>query len=148
MGVEIEILREASDELVTALGRLLPQLSTTAKAPDREAIARLLTFEANTVLGARLQGRLVGTLTLITFPLPSGVRARIEDVVVDEGARGQGVAAALTDRALQLAREMGARTVDLTSRPSREAANRLYERAGFQRRDSTLYRLELDPAGP
>ncbi|MFF3671851.1 GNAT family N-acetyltransferase [Microtetraspora malaysiensis] len=64
------------------------------------------------------------------------------------GARGRGVAAALTDKALQLAGEMGARTVDLTSRPSREAANRLYERAGFQRRDSTVYRLELDPAGP
>ncbi|WP_067142690.1 GNAT family N-acetyltransferase [Microtetraspora malaysiensis] len=148
MGVEIEILREASDDLVTALGRLLPQLSTTAKALDRETVARLLAFEANTVLGARLQGRLVGTLTLVTFPLPSGVRARIEDVVVDEGARGRGVAAALTDKALQLAGEMGARTVDLTSRPSREAANRLYERAGFQRRDSTVYRLELDPAGP
>ncbi|MFI7043913.1 GNAT family N-acetyltransferase [Streptosporangium sandarakinum] len=148
MDVEIEILREASDEVVAALGLLLPQLSATAGAPDREAVARLLAFEANTVLAARLRGRIVGTLTLVAFPLPSGLRARIEDVVVDQAARGRGVAAALTDTALELARRMGARTVDLTSRPSREAANRLYERAGFRRRDSAVYRFELDPAGP
>ncbi|MFI7641143.1 GNAT family N-acetyltransferase [Nonomuraea sp. NPDC049400] len=144
MGVDIEIIREASDDVVAALGRLLPQLSTTAKALDREAVARLLAFESNTVLAARVQGQIVGTLTLVTFPLPSGLRARVEDVVVDETARGQGVAAALTDRALELARETGARTVDLTSRPSREAANRLYERVGFQRRNSIVYRFVLD----
>ncbi|MEV4114281.1 GNAT family N-acetyltransferase [Nonomuraea sp. NPDC049695] len=141
MSVEIEIVREASDDVVAALSRLLPQLSTTAEALDREAVRRLLAFESNTVLVARVQGQIVGTLTLVTFPLPSGLRARVEDVVVDEAARGQGVAAALTDKALELARESGARTVDLTSRPSREAANRLYERAGFRRRESIVYRF-------
>ncbi|MEU7899230.1 GNAT family N-acetyltransferase [Nonomuraea sp. NPDC049152] len=144
MSVEIEIVREASDDVVAALSRLLPQLSTTAKALDREAVGRLLAFESNTVLAARVQGRIVGTLTLVIFPLPSGLRARVEDVVVDEAARGRGVAAALTDKALALAKEVGARTVDLTSRPSREAANRLYERAGFQRRESIVYRFLLD----
>ncbi|MEV0228133.1 GNAT family N-acetyltransferase [Nonomuraea sp. NPDC050786] len=144
MSVEIEIVREASNDVVAALGQLLPQLSTTAKALDREAVGRLLTFEANTVLVARVQGRIVGTLTLVIFPLPSGLRARVEDVVVDKAARGQGIAAALTDEALALARKSGVRTVDLTSRPSREAANRLYERAGFQRRESIVYRFTLD----
>lgn len=75
------------------------------------------------------------------FPIPTGLRAWIEDVVVDEGARGQGVGAALTQAAVRLAREAGARTVDLTSRPAREAANRLYERLGFRLRDSNVYRL-------
>jgi ribosomal protein S18 acetylase RimI-like enzyme len=144
MSIEIEIVREASDEVVAAFDLLLPQLSTTAKALDRDAVARLVDFGANTMLVARLQGRIVGTLTLVCFPLPSGIRARIEDVVVDESARGRGVAAALTDRALELARQRGARTVDLTSRPSREAANRLYERAGFRRRESMVYRFVLD----
>ncbi|MFI7617287.1 GNAT family N-acetyltransferase [Nonomuraea terrae] len=146
MSVEVEIAREAAPDVVAALGRLLPQLSTTAKALDHEAVARLLAFSSNTVLIARVQGEIVGTLTLVTFPLPSGLRARIEDVVVDERARGRGVAAALTDRALALARQAGARTVDLTSRPSRQAANRLYERAGFHRRDSIVYRFVLDAA--
>ncbi len=78
----------------------------------------------NTVLVARSQGEIVGTLTLVVFPIPSGLRGRIEDVVVDETGRGQGVGVALTQAALGLARDHGARTVDLTSRPSREAANR------------------------
>ncbi|PZG21203.1 GNAT family N-acetyltransferase [Nonomuraea aridisoli] len=148
MSVEVEIAREATPDVVAALGRLLPQLSTTAKALDQEAVARLLAFASNTVLVARVRGEIVGTLTLVTFPLPSGLRARVEDVVVDERARGRGVAAALTGRALALAREAGARTVDLTSRPSRHAANRLYERAGFRRRDSVVYRFVLDGHGP
>ncbi|OUC97874.1 GNAT family N-acetyltransferase [Streptosporangium minutum] len=144
MTIEIELVQEATDEVVAAFERLLPQLSTTPKPLDRDSVARLVTFDANTVLVARVRGTIAGTLTLVTFPLPSGVRARIEDVVVDETARGQGVAAALTDKALELARKAGARTVDLTSRPSRQAANRLYERAGFQRRESLVYRFALD----
>ncbi|MER6947084.1 GNAT family N-acetyltransferase [Nonomuraea sp. NPDC000554] len=145
MTVEIEILREASDEAVAAFGRLLPQLSATAATVDREALARLVACDTTTVLVARLHGQIVGSLTLVAFPLPSGLRARVEDVVVDEVARGQGVAAALLDKAVELAGRAGARTVDLTSRPSREAANRLYERVGFRRRESTVYRFV--PAG-
>ncbi|MFF4773335.1 GNAT family N-acetyltransferase [Microtetraspora fusca] len=144
MTIEIELVQEATNEVVAAFERLVPQLSTSAKPLDRDSVARLVTFEANTVLVARIEGEIVGTLTLVAFPLPSGLRARIEDVVVDESARGQGVAAALTDKALELARKAGARTVDLTSRPSRQAANRLYERAGFQRRESLVYRFALD----
>ncbi|MEU7000195.1 GNAT family N-acetyltransferase [Nonomuraea sp. NPDC046570] len=144
MGVEVEIVSEVSEEVVGAFGRLLPQLSVGAKALDREAVARLVAFDANIVLVARVGGQIVGTLTLVVFPLPSGVRARVEDVVVDEVARGQGVAAALTDKALELAGEAGARTVDLTSRPSRETANRLYERVGFRRRESLVYRFVLE----
>jgi ribosomal protein S18 acetylase RimI-like enzyme len=144
MGVEIEVVREASDEMVAAFGRLLPQLSGSAVPPDRGTLSRLVAHEANTVLVARVQGRIVGTLTLVVFPVLSGLRARIEDVVVDEGARGHGVGAALTEEALWLAQGAGARTVDLTSRPSREAANRLYERLGFRARESRVYRFAVD----
>jgi ribosomal protein S18 acetylase RimI-like enzyme len=79
-------------------------------------------------------------LTLVTFPIPTGLRAWIEDVVVDETARGQGVGAALTEEAVRRARTVGARTVDLTSRPTRQAANRLYERLGFELRETNAYR--------
>ncbi|MGW2395896.1 GNAT family N-acetyltransferase [Kitasatospora sp. NPDC001664] len=140
MSVLVDIAREADGELVEAFARLLPQLSGSAEPLDREAVAGLLACSANTVLLARLDGRIVGTLTLVLLPLPSGLRARIEDVVVDAGARGHGVGTALTAEAVRLAEEGGARTVDLTSRPSRAAANRLYERAGFEVRGSVVYR--------
>lgn len=143
MSVEVAVVREANDELVEACARLLPQLSSTAVPLDREAVGRLLASDANTVLVARVEGEAVGMLTLVMFPLPSGVRARIEDVVVDEAARGLGIGGALTEEALRLADAAGARTVDLTSRPSRQAANRLYERLGFEARDSKVYRFVL-----
>ncbi|MEU2285132.1 GNAT family N-acetyltransferase [Streptomyces sp. NPDC013178] len=144
MDVRVDIVREASQELVDAFGRLLPQLSSTAKPLDREAVERMVTCDANTVLVARASGTILGTLTLVMLPLPSGLRARIEDVVVDGAARGRGVAGLLTQEALRVAREAGARTVDLTSRPDRAAANRLYERLGFRARQSTVYRFPLD----
>lgn len=141
MSVEVVVVRAADDELVAAFARLLPQLSSTAGALDRDAVGRLLGCNANTLLAARVEGTVVGLLTLVLLPLPSGLRARIEDVVVDEAARGHGVGGALTEEALRLAAEAGARTVDLTSRPSRPAANRLYERLGFEARDSRVYRF-------
>ncbi|MER5699006.1 GNAT family N-acetyltransferase [Streptomyces mirabilis] len=144
MDVRVEIIRAASQELVDAFDRLLPQLSSTAKPLDYEALDRMVTCDANTVLVARTPDSIVGTLTLVLLPLPSGLRARVEDVVVDGAARGQGVAGLLTQEALRLAWEAGARTVDLTSRPDRAAANRLYERLGFQVRQSTVYRFAID----
>src|SRR5579859_1070445 len=145
VAVNVEVLNEVTEETVKAFARLLPQLSRSAPPLDKAGIARVAGSGPSTVLVARSEsGEIVGTLTLVVFPIPTGLRAWIEDVVVDEAARGQGAGAALTQEALRLAREMGARTVDLTSRPSREAAGRLYERLGFQRRDSRLYRFTLD----
>ncbi|WP_432075611.1 N-acetyltransferase family protein [Streptomyces wuyuanensis] len=143
MSVDVAVVREANDESVAAFARLLPQLSSTADVLDHVAVRRLLSCDANTVLMARVEGSVVGMLTLVVFPLPSGLRARIEDVVVDEAARGLGVGGALTEEALRLAEAAGARTVDLTSRPSRAAANRLYERLGFEARGSKIYRFVL-----
>ncbi|MEU6501059.1 GNAT family N-acetyltransferase [Streptomyces californicus] len=143
MSVETEVIREATDEVVEAFARLLPQLSSTAQSLDRTAVERLTLASTNTLLVPRIEGVVVATLTLVVSPLPSGLRARIEDVVVDSAARGHGVSTVLIDKALELAAHAGARTVDLTSRPSREAANRLYERAGFRRRESTVRRVTL-----
>ncbi|MGW0579839.1 GNAT family N-acetyltransferase [Streptomyces sp. NPDC002920] len=96
----MEIAREASHELVGAFGRLLPQLSSTAEPLDYEAVDRLVTCDANTVLIAGASERIVGTLTLVLLPLPSGLRARIEDVVVDDDARGQVFGGFLIQQAL------------------------------------------------
>jgi ribosomal protein S18 acetylase RimI-like enzyme len=141
--VQVEVLDKVTGEVVEAFGRLLPQLSRSAPPLGQAELEAVVGCPANTVLIARTGGRITGTTTLVMFPLPTGLRAWIEDVVVDEAARGQGAGDAMTREALRLAREAGARTVDLTSRPAREAAGRLYERAGFTLRDSRLYRYSF-----
>jgi ribosomal protein S18 acetylase RimI-like enzyme len=138
--VQVEVLGKVTDEVVEAFGRLLPQLSGSAPPLDRAALENIVASPASTVLIARSAGAIVGSLTLAMFPLPTGLRAWIEDVVVDESARGQGAGGTLLLAALRQATAAGARTVDLTSRPSRAAAGRLYERAGFVLRDSRVYR--------
>jgi ribosomal protein S18 acetylase RimI-like enzyme len=138
--IGIEVLGDVTDEVIEAFGRLLPQLSTSSKPLDAAALEAMVASPAVTVLLARSGDQIIGSLTLAMFPAPTGLRAWIEDVVVDESARGQGIGARLTEEALRLAGAAGARTVDLTTRPAREAAGRLYERAGFKQRDSRLYR--------
>ena len=140
------MVREVTGEVAAAMRHLLPQLSASAAPPDQAAVQRIVSSEAITLLAARLDGQIVGLLTLAMFPIPTGFRAWIEDVIVDEAARGQGIGEALTKMALDLAAGAGARTVDLTSRPSREAAGRLYERVGFAERSTRIYRYTFGPA--
>jgi ribosomal protein S18 acetylase RimI-like enzyme len=142
--VEVEVITEVTDELVAAFGRLVPQLSRSAPPLTKEALAAMVRHDAITLLVARLDGEVAGTLTLVMFPIPTGLRAWIEDVVVDENARRTGTGQALSEAAVRIAQEAGARTVDLTSRPSREAAGRLYERIGFVQRDSRVYRYAVE----
>jgi ribosomal protein S18 acetylase RimI-like enzyme len=142
--LRIELPNEPSDELVEAFRRLTPQLSSSAAIPDAEAVKEIVSSPATTVFAARADEEGVGLLTLALFRAPSGLRAWIEDVVVDEVARGRGAGEALTREAVRLAGERGARTVDLTSRPSREAANRMYEKVGFKKRETNVYRYELE----
>lgn len=132
------------DELVAAFARLVPQLSTSAELPSREQLEEIVASPAAMVLLARDDsGEIIGSLTLVVFRTPTGARAWIEDVVVDESARGQGTGEALVAEAIRLASDSGARTVDLTSRPSRESANRLYEKVGFEARETNVYRYDL-----
>jgi ribosomal protein S18 acetylase RimI-like enzyme len=146
VSVDVEVVPEATGEVAAAMRRLLPQLSASAPPPDQAGVQRIVSSEAITLLAARLDGQIVGLLTLAMFPIPTGFRAWIEDVIVDEAARGQGIGEALTKMALDLAEAAGARTVDLTSRPSREAAGRLYERVGFAERSTRIYRYTFGPA--
>ncbi len=142
--VQVEVLDKVTGEVVEAFSRLVPQLSRSAAPPGQAQLEAIVASPADTVLLARSAGAIVGTMTLVMFPLPTGLRAWIEDVVVDESARGQGIGEAMMREALRIAREAGARTVDLTSRPARVAAGRLYERLGFTIRDSRLYRYACE----
>jgi ribosomal protein S18 acetylase RimI-like enzyme len=142
--MRVEEATAASAEIVAAVGRLVGQLSVGAAIPTAEDIRELVDAPVTRLLLARGEDqRIVGTLTLVLFRIPTGVRAWIEDVVVDEAARGQGAGKALSEEALRLAKDAGARTVELTSRPERQAANRLYESLGFERRGTNVYRYEL-----
>jgi ribosomal protein S18 acetylase RimI-like enzyme len=141
--IRIEEATELYDGLPEAVDRLVRQLSRSSPPPSLPELDELIGSPACHLLLARdADGAIVGMLTLAVFRIPTGLRAWIEDVVVDEEARGRGVGAALTNAAIRIAGERGARTVDLTSRPSREAANRLYQRLGFVQRETNVYRFE------
>lgn len=148
--IDIIEATEVTADLVAAFARLTPQLSSSSPAPTAGELAEIVASQATILLlaidrgdagdGDEVDAGIVGSMTLALFRIPTGLRAWIEDVVVDESARGKGVAATLNRHALALAAERGARTVDLTSRPSRDVANRLYQRLGFVMRETNVYR--------
>lgn len=139
--VEIVHVHEPSAGLRSAVSGLTSQLSTSAHPMTDDALESMLRHDAINLFVARLDAQVVGMATLATFPTPTGTRAWIEDVVVSEDARGSGAGGLLVQAAVDRAGELGARTVDLTSRPSRAAANRLYLRLGFELRDTNVYRI-------
>lgn len=143
MSVVVERATEVTPELISAFELLIPQLSSSNPPPQSSELQEIVSSDSSVLFVARVDGNIVGSLTLATFRIPTGLRAWIEDVVVDSSARGHGVGEALNQAALAEARARGAVTVDLTSRPSREAANRLYQKLGFVQRDTNVYRFTL-----
>ena len=142
----IEEVQVVDDELVAAFELLIPQLSRSNPPPPASELQQIVDAPDSVLLIARDErdaNRIVGSLTLAMFRIPTGYRAWIEDVVVDSDVRGRGIGDKLNRVALDRAREAGAKTVDLTSRPSREAANRLYQRIGFEPRETNVYRFAL-----
>lgn len=143
--IVITELVEVDDDVVAAFAHLVPQLSSSSPPPDRDRLADIATNPHTQLLIARDSdtAHIVGTLCLAFYRIPTGLQARIEDVVVDDEVRGQGVGELLTHSAIDRARTAGAKAVGLTSRPSREAANRLYQRLGFEQRDTNVYQMKL-----
>lgn len=142
--VKVEIATTLTPAIVDAVDRLVPQLSRSNPPPTTNELGDVVSSPATDLfIAIDDTGTVIGMATLAVFRIPTGLRAWIEDVVVDEAGRGQGVGEALTTGMVARARELGCRTVDLTSRPSREAANRLYKRAGFELRDTNVYRLDI-----
>lgn len=129
-----------NDELVAAFAHLIPQLSSSSPPPDADQLRALVNGDDTVLFLARVDGVIVGCLTLAFYRIPTGLKSWIEDVVVDDSARGHGIGRKLNEAALAEAQSRGAKDVSLTSRPSREAANRLYQRIGFQARDTNVYR--------
>lgn len=131
-----------TDELLDTFRKLIPQLKVDFPLPTREELASLISATSSLVYIARFPDEhspIAGMLTLIVYCVPTGIRARIEDVVVDESMRGNGIGEELVRHALRIARESGADGVALTSNSGREAANRLYQRLGFKTWETNLY---------
>ena len=138
----IEQVTTYTEELLEALQRLIPQLTTNNQPPDREGLIELINSKASILVIARnpiANSSIIGAACLTVYRVPTGIRAIIEDVIVDETSRGQGIGEALVQKLLDIAREKGAKRVVLTSNPKREAANRLYQRMGFKLRETNSY---------
>jgi ribosomal protein S18 acetylase RimI-like enzyme len=142
--LDIRHVQEATPTLLSAMNTLVPQLSTSALPLTLDDLSAIVASPVTTLFVVREGASVVGTLTLIVFRIPSGVRAWIEDVIVDESARGSGAGEALTRAAISHSINLGARSIDLTSRPSREIANRLYQRLGFEVRETNVYRRMIE----
>ena len=142
--MKIEVFGGDASELADALGALVPQLSKSNPPPSLAEVEAMLASDAIMQFVARDDvGAIVGVATLAMFPIPTAWRAWVEDVIVDESSRGQGIGEALTQAMIDAARERGCVTIELTSRPTREAANRLYQRLGFTIRETNVYRYSL-----
>ena len=142
--MQIEVVTQADEELYQAFQRLIPQLTNNNPPPSLSDLAAIVQNASSTMLVARNEERkIVGTLTLAAYRVPSGVRSMIEDVVVDNSARGQGIGEALIKRAIEVAREKGVQYISLTSSSTREAANRLYMKVGFKKRETNAYQMKL-----
>ena len=141
--IAIEIAGAVTDEIVAAFARLIPQLSSSSPPPGADELNAIVANPFSTLDLARVDGQIVGSLTLAMYQIPTGLKAWIEDVVVDESARGRGVGEALSAAAVDEAGRRGAKDVSLTSRPFRESANRLYQRLGFQPYETNVYRYKF-----
>ena len=149
MAMRIEAVTHLTAEIHEALGRLLPQLNAKLGVPDADRMRRMLDDPDVVLLIARDGERIVGTTTVVVYTTPFWIKARLDEVVVDQSARGKGVGEALVKAALDVGRERGAQIAELQSGrgPTREAAHRLYERIGFQVRDTDVFRISLSPSG-
>jgi ribosomal protein S18 acetylase RimI-like enzyme len=143
VSAEIRPAEHVDDELVAAFARLIPQLSSSSPAPTADVLREIVESPDSVLYLAWLDGRVVGSLTLAFYRIPTGLKAWIEDVVVDDAARGHGVGEALNRAAIDEAARRGAKNVSLSSRSSREAANRLYRRLGFEPYETNLYRYKI-----
>ena len=142
--MQVELVTQADDELYQAFQRLVPQLTNNNPPPSLNDLSALVRDSSSTLMVARNErAEIVGALTLTVYRVPTGIRSIIEDVIVDSSARGQGIGEALIQRAIEISREKGAGNISLTCNPMREAANRLYQRMGFKKRETNAYQIKL-----
>ena len=140
--MEINQVTQITPALMASFERLIPQLAPGCRPPTEEQLEKIIHSGSTLIFIASENGEIIGTLTLVIYPLMTGAKAWIEDVVVDNTMRGRGIGKLLTLHAIGYAARAGIAKIDLTSSPSRVEANALYQRIGFVRRETNVYRLE------
>ncbi len=138
--LKIEVAKQASPALLRAVTSLLPQLTSSGRSMTAAELNTMITTPAATLLIAKDEEKIVGMISLAVVQMPTGLRSYLEDLVIDASYRRRGAATILLHAAIDVARNAGARTLDMTSRPSRTGAILLYERLGFRRRDTNAFR--------
>jgi ribosomal protein S18 acetylase RimI-like enzyme len=141
-------IKSYSDAVRDAINHLLPQMSASPEPFTEEKLLAIINSDTSHLLMTEIDGQYVGTLTLVVFEIPSEIRARIEDLIVHETARGAGVGTSLVQKAIKMAGALGAKAVDLTAHPSRKAANQLYKKLGFERRETNVYQRKIRGSTP
>lgn len=141
--IDIVRLEVVTDQIVEAFGKLIPQLVNDRPAPTKEQLESVVSSDNSLVFIARQAGRIIGTFSMVVYRIPTGIKASVEDVVADSSVRGKGVGEAMLRYAAKCAADMGISKLDLTSKPSRIAANALYRKIGFELRETNVYRLEI-----
>lgn len=144
MNTQITEITQVTPQVISAMNMLLPQLSSSAKQLSAKELNKIIDSDCTHLLIVKKGNDYLGCLTLVTFTIPTGQRALIEDVVVDKGARGQGIGLLLIQKAIDMCKTMGIKTIDLTSRPSRVEANNLYKKTGFEQRQTNVYRYNVE----
>ena len=143
--IEIKRVESIDPELLEGIQNLFPQLTQFSPIPDEDQLRQIINSDSTTIWVAKDNDQtILGMLNLTIYRTTTGVHAWIEDVVVDQAARRQGIAARMTLAAIDHSRNKGAKAINLTSRPAREAANLLYLKLGFTKVETNLYRMKLD----
>lgn len=141
--MQIEILSDVDNKIITAFNRLMQQLSSNYKPIAKEYLIDIINSSNIIIFVAKENETIIGSLSLVFYNIPTGMKAWVEDVVIDQSVRGKGVGKALIEQAIVYAKQSGASKLDLTSSPERVAANKLYQKLNFEKRETNVYRLML-----
>jgi Predicted acetyltransferase len=144
MAMKINQLTVESQEILNKINSLLNVLTADARVLTFDDLVEILNSDNTAVFIAEEDGKIVGMMTFVTYRIPSGLKAWIEDVAVDTSKQGKGIGKALIERAIEYAKQLNISKVDLTTAPFRVAANALYQKLGFVKRETNVYRLMLN----
>jgi len=137
--MKCERLIRSDKKTLIALNGLLGQLSSSATPMTAPALGAILKNKNLHLMVLREKQNIVGMGSLVVWQAPTGIRSRIEDVVVDEAYRGRGFGTMLTKKLIAVARTVKAKDIELSSRPCRVAANELYKKLGFEPKETNVY---------
>lgn len=142
--MKIYKLTTVTDQVLEAFKKLIPQLAPGCVLPTKIDLEAIVNSDATQIFIAEENDEILGTLTLVFNNIPTGPKIWIEDVVVDDAARGKGVGEQLMEFSIDYVKNQHLKSINLTSSPDRVAANALYRKLGFQQRETNVYRLTME----